>query len=366
MERTNPTRRDPVPPANPGLGARDSQRTMNVGRMLAVIVVTLLVASLLNADALVRGAETKPYGKSRDFWVAVWSPFQDVSDALFLDKPRAAVDQVTGREPGGADSIDFPPAASAAEASESQPQMGPVVIPPTVGPSPTPVPTVRPPTASEPLRLWVGGDSLAGVFGQSLVRMSSDTGVISATLEYKISTGLSRPDYFNWPAELQKVTEDENPEVMVLVFGSNDSQGLLNPQGEVYQPLSDGWRTEYARRVGGVMDLVSRPGRLIVWVGLPPMRDGDFSNRLADINAIYAAEARKRDAVIFVNAITVIGDQAGKYTAYLNDGSGHVELVREPDGVHLTRSGGDRLAAWVLFAIEERVRMKTNTVSVER
>jgi hypothetical protein len=147
------------------------------------------------------------------------------------------------------------------------------------------------------------------------------------------------------------VTEEQDPEVMVLVFGSNDSQGLINPAGEVYQPMSDGWRAEYGRRVGGVMDLVSKPGRLIVWVGLPPMRDGEFSNRLADINKIFAAEAGKRDNVIYVDAATVIGDQSGKYTAYLNDGSGHVEL------------GGDRLAAWVLFAIEERVREAERTGS---
>src|SRR5262245_54356532 len=198
MERTNHTLSDPDPPANPGVGAPDSQRTMNVGRMLAVIVATLLLATILNADALVHDAETKPYGKSRDFWLAVWHPFQTVSDALFLDEPRDALDQVTGKETGGSDPIDFPPAA-AAEASE--PEQGPV-IGPTALPSPTPAPTVRPPTTYEPLRLWVGGDSLAGVFGQSLVRMSSDTGVIAPSLDYRISTGLARPDYFDWPRQL--------------------------------------------------------------------------------------------------------------------------------------------------------------------
>jgi hypothetical protein len=149
---------------------------------------------------------------------------------------------------------------------------------------------------------------------------------------------------------------------MVLVFGSNDSQGLINPQGEVYQPMSDGWRAEYARRAGGVMDLLKEPGRLLIWVGLPPMRNADFSNRLDDINKIYEAEAKKR-GVIYVDATTVLGDQSGAYTAYLNDGAGHVDLVRESDGVHLTRNGGDRLAAWVMFAIEERLRAASPNAS---
>jgi hypothetical protein len=334
---------------------------MNAGKMLVVVVVTLVLATLLNADALVRDAETMPYGNGRDFWLGVWRPFQDVSDRLFLDKPRAVVDQVTGRDTGQSDPIDFPPAAPAAEASGGP---GPV-IGPTVAPSPTPSPTVRPPTPAEPLRLWVGGDSLAGVFGQSLVRMSSESGVIAATLDYRIATGLARPDYFDWPRELLSVSEKNDPEVMVLVFGSNDSQGLINPAGEVYQPMSDGWRAEYARRAGGVMDLMAKPGRLLIWVGLPPMRDGEFSNRLADINRIVAAEAAKRNAVIYVDAARIVGDQSGNYTAYLADNSGHVELVREPDGVHLTRAGGDRLAAWVLFAIEERIRASARTGSAQ-
>jgi hypothetical protein len=323
---------------------------MNARMMLAVVAVTLLLATLLNADALVHDSETKPYGKSRDFWLAVWRPFQDVSDTLLLDKPRAAVDQVTGRDTGADDPLDFPPAAPPAEASE-----GPLVTAPTAAPSPTPEPTIRVPTADDPLRLWVGGDSLAGIFGQSLVRMSSDTGIIAPTLDYRIATGLARPDYFDWPRELVQVAEEDDPEVMVLVFGSNDSQGLINPAGEVYQPMSEGWRAEYARRAGGVMDLLEKPGRMIVWVGLPPMRDGEFSNRLMDINAIYKAEAAKRD-VIYIDSTRIVGTENGEYTAYLADNSGHVENVREPDGVHMTRAGGDRLAAWVLFAIEERVR----------
>jgi hypothetical protein len=297
--------------------------------------------------------------------VATWKPFQTVSDALFLDRPRAAVDQVTGRDWGSSDPVSFPQIPPA-EASDSPAAPSIQVIAPTVVPSPTPIPTVRPASPAEPLRLWVGGDSLAGIFGQSLVRMSSDTGLISATLDYRISTGLARPDYFDWPAQLQKVSIEADPEIVVLVFGSNDSQGLRTPAGDVYQPMSDGWRTEYARRVGGVMDLLDKPGRLIVWVGLPPMRDGDFSTRLADINAIAASEADKRAGVIYVDSWSVLGDPSGQYAAYLTDGAGHVELVREPDGVHLTRAGGDRLAAVVLAAIEREVNLIPASVTAAR
>ena len=359
MELRNKALRSAATPAPTGQESRSPEepqscvpgKTMHAGQMLAVALITLLLAALFNADALVRDSQSKPYGENRDFWLSVWRPFQNVSDALLLDQPRAALDQATGREPRSAPSFDFPALVDSAEASTDPPPAAFVAPSPTSLPSPTPEPTVRPPTPSEPLRLWVGGDSLAGIFGQSLVRMASDTGLIDATLDYRVATGLSRPDYFNWPAQLQQVMENEDPDVMVLVFGSNDSQGLITPQGDVFQPMSDGWRAEYRRRVAGTMDLLARPGRLIVWIGLPPMRDGDFSQRLADIDRIYREEASARPGKVeYVDATAVLGD-AGAYASYLDDGAGHVQLVREPDGVHLTRAGGDRLAGAVMYQL---------------
>jgi hypothetical protein len=40
--------------------------------------------------------------------------------------------------------------------------------------------------------------------------------------------------------------------------------------------------------------------------------------------------------------------------------------VREPDGVHLTRAGGDRLAAVVLAAIEREVNLIPASVTAAR
>lgn len=326
--------------------------------MLGVVMATLTLAAVLNGDALMRGAETKPYGDDRDFWIRVWTPFQRTADALLLDQPRASIDRALGREHGGGDPFDFPIPAPVAEASAPEPTRA---VPTAAAPTATPVPALRTPTASEPLKLWVGGDSLAGIFGQSLVRMSGDTGLINGTLDYQISTGLSRPDYFNWPERLQETIASQDPDVMVLVFGSNDSQGLRTPSGEVHQPMTDGWRAEYRRRVGATMDLVSKPGRVIVWVGLPPMRDGAFSEKLADINVIFREEAARRDGVVYLDAWSALGDASGQYAAYLPDGGGHVELVREPDGVHLTRAGGDRLARLVLDEINRIVSLTPQT-----
>lgn len=339
-----------------GMGLRrrasDAPRTMPVKRMLVLVLLTLALAALFNANSLVRGSETKPYGHNRDVWLAIWHPVQDVSHALGLDRPRALADAVRGRDGGGTGSFDFPSLADPALASG--PEAAPTVAP-AVAPSPTPIPTVRPASATAPLRLWVGGDSLAGIFGQSVVRLATDTGVIDAQLDYHLSTGLTRPDYFDWPAEFHTVLRDQSPDIMVVIFGANDAQGIRTPAGDVYQVGSDGWQREYARRVGLVMDMLSAPGRLVVWAGLPPMRDAAFSERLQPLDRIYKLEAVMHPGTVFVDTWSLFAGPDGGYAAYLPDASGDMELVREPDGVHLTRAGGDRLAAEVMRVIAAQV-----------
>jgi hypothetical protein len=47
----------------------------------------------------------------------------------------------------------------------------------------------------------------------------------------------------------------------------------------------------------------------------------------------------------------------GEYAAYLHDPDGGLERMRQADGIHLTRAGGDRIAARVLEVIRADWRM---------
>ena len=334
--------------------ADEAPRTMPVRRVIALVMLTLALAAIFNANSLVHRSETKPYGANRDVWLSIWRPVQRLSHAFYLDQPRALVDAATGHDAGAGASFDFPSLADPALASG--PEAAPAAAPASA-PTPTAVPTVRPASVTAPLRLWVGGDSLAGIFGQSVVRLATDTGVIDARLDYRLSTGLTRPDYFDWPGEFHQVVREQSPDIMVVIFGANDAQGIRTPDGAVFQVGSDGWQREYARRVGLVMDMLDAPGRLVVWAGLPPMRDADFSGRLRDLDHIYKLEAAFHPGVVFVDTWSLFAGPNGGYAAYLPDAGGDMQLVREPDGVHLTRAGGDRLADEVFRVITAHVQL---------
>jgi hypothetical protein len=344
---------------------RGPQRTMHALEAIAVIIAALLLAALLNADGLVRGAEKKPYGDDRDFWLGVWHPVQSVSQALYLDRPRQWLSSLTGHDQPPPPRYESPDASGQSVLSTPEPQLGEIeppseadLEPPVPSlPSRPPLQTFRTPTEDAPLNLWVGGDSLAGIFGLSLLQASTDTGLITASLDYRISTGLTRPDYFDWPAHLSQLLSESHLDVIVVLFGGNDSQPIRTPEGQVYQPETDAWRDEYRRRVSETMDLLSSPDRLVVWVGLPPMRNSTQSRKGADINRVDQEAADGRSDVVFVDTWSILGDASGGYAAYLPDLAGNMELVRAPDGVHLTRAGGDRLVAAVFQAVASKIRL---------
>ena len=59
------------------------------------------------------------------------------------------------------------------------------------------------PFKGHPMHLYIAGDSMMGLPGMALTNLSNKTKLIKPQLDYHISSGLVRPDFFNWPAELQ-------------------------------------------------------------------------------------------------------------------------------------------------------------------
>lgn len=368
---------------------------MPAGRVLLAGAFALVLAALLNADALVRDAEQKPYGRSRDVSLAVWKPVQTISHTLGLSWPRRWADEALGRDVGDGDVVEVvlaspgttpsaggstgdqpdsaggspdssapPPSTAASGGDGGEPASDPAVSSTTAGSTPPDTtPVVRAaPTAEAPLSLWVGGDSISQVFGESLVRMASQTGVITPELDYRISSGLTRPDYFNWPAHLVDVLSG-GPDVVVIIFGANDAQGMELSNG-VFQPFDDEWVAEYTSRVAAVMDqLAADPERIVIWVGQPRMRSDKFDAKMQRLNEIYRAQASLRGNIHFLDTVPLFSDSDGRYNAFLPGVDGEVHNMRQQDGTHLSRPGGDLLARAILDLLDTIVDLDAGSSS---
>jgi lysophospholipase L1-like esterase len=311
------------------------------GRVLATMVLALVLAALVNADALVERAEEKPFGPGRDRSLAIWHPVQDLAHVLQLHRIRDVADAIAGEEDGGGSGSV---GGSAAAPSTSTT----VTVPPR--------PVVRVPTAEAPLRVWVGGDSMMRDLATSVERLAAPDPLLDVTPHYEISSGLTRPDYFDWPAALRDDMERIGPEVVILMLGANDAQGIVTADGTVFQQVSDaGWQAEYALRVAATMDLLRAEGRLVYWVSQPPMQDSGFDGRMDVINGITREAAASRPWVEYVDTAGLLGGADGAFTDRTTSADGEVLDLRQGDGIHLARDGADLLAAHLLALVADEI-----------
>jgi hypothetical protein len=322
--------------------------TATRGQAVVVVAATLTLAALLNAQALLATAKGLPFGWKRSVAVAVAEPLARVSGDLRLDEPRRALDRALGHAPA----VPVAPAPS----PTASPTPGPTTTP-SAGPSPTPSPSgLRVPTRADPLRIRVVGDSMAQVSGQSLITMAAATGVARAVLDFRFSSGLTRPDFFDWPAHLAGLLAGRAPpEALVVFFGANDAQGMETSHG-VLRFGTSAWDAEYSARVDAVMRQLTAAGARVYWVGQPIARSSTYSDRMARLDAIYRTQAARHPGVTYVDSWPLFTTPDGHYSAYLQTGSG-LTLMRQADGIHLTRAGGDRLARVVLTAIRQDWRL---------
>jgi hypothetical protein len=310
------------------------RRMMAAGHVILVGLVCLSVGWLLNAAGIRKTAHSQPVGTKRDVAVAIADGVYELSHALFLDRPRELLQDAIGRSGNDDLLLSLP---------------SPTTTPGTPESTTT---TTRPAfSPAKPLRVWIGGDSLAITPGQSIINKAPATQVvdtIGGSVDGHIATGLARPEVFNWPAHLQEVIATEDPTALVLTLGSNDDQTLTG-EGGVGPLGSEAWKQEYARRVGGLMDLVTGDGtRKLFLLGIPTVDSAERNDyRYPMINEIFEAEAAKRPGrVTYIDLYKAFSAPGGGYTDTLD-----LVRVRAADGIHFTRDGGDRIADLVIAAL---------------
>ena len=302
------------------------RRRAPAGQALAVVLVALLVGSVLNAERLDYTARTQPFGWQRTWAMRVTGPLATVSRATGLNLPRKQVAEAIGNE-------DPPPVTDTDLVRTADELANAPSTTTTTAP-------IRAPSATEPVRVLVAGDSLMGWIGPALTQDVADLPV-TITEDWSVGTGLARPDVQNWPAQLAEDMATEDPEVVIVGFGGNDAQDMSTDTGRVTVGTPQ-WAEEYQRRVVQVLDAVEAPGRTLYWVGLPITTRAAIEKVAPDMAEAIQAEIEIRPWAHYVDSRTALSPD-GTYVTYLPDGSGGEVKVRENDGVHPNLAGAGRI-----------------------
>jgi len=323
------------------------------GKVLVAGLAGLVVALFLNSSALLADAQRQPDGTGRSVALAVWRPIESVASSLGLTWPRATGDRLLGRSEAEQVITLLLEKIEVVDTSEKDNWIVPSVQteqePRKVTGEERRAPLEPDWDADNPFQLWILGDSMVRFFGDTLVSLAETSTRVQATSEPVLSSGLTRPDYFDWPARLTEIMAKHDPDAVVIILGGNDAQNIRTENGQWLERFNEAWSDEYRRRIGTVMDLVtSDAGRVLLWVGQPPMREEGFDQRMQLLNNLYQAEAAERERVQYVDLRELFTDSSGGYSRYLPDNAGKLVDVRLTDGVHLSHWGGEWLSALLL------------------
>jgi hypothetical protein len=203
----------------------------------------------------------------------------------------------------------------------------------------------------DPLRLWVGGDSLAGALGPALGTLAGATGVVDTQVDYRVSSGIADDGVRDWSERAAEQMTMYDPEAIVFEIGTNDAS-IVNSRVDAAGVPE--WEPAYRAEVADMMDRLRGDGataRTVLWVGAPPMQTDWRDEGVRELNRVMREEAEKRSPeVVYVDAYGLFSGEDGGYSSEIETLDGEIERVRISDGVHLTPEGAEYLAA-VLFAL---------------
>ncbi len=207
----------------------------------------------------------------------------------------------------------------------------------------------------------VVGDSLASGLGVYLERALKPS-LVRVSRQGRISTGLARPDYFDWPAALSEIVDNFRPDLIVVMLGENDNQALRDAAGhEETQVGTIDWPRAYGERVTDFMHLATSKGARVVWVGLPVVSDKGRWGIIQRQDDVFEHSAHTVDDVAYLDTWDMFAAPDGGYTAFYRSG-GTVELVREADGLHFNATGYALLARAVLEVAQRQFDLTPRVV----
>lgn len=198
------------------------------------------------------------------------------------------------------------------------------------------------------LRVGVFGDSMGDGVWAALYREFRNDASVEVTKFSEVSTGLSRYDYVNIQAKTQRQLDETPVDVAVVVFGTNDAQGI-DDGGTIHDFGTPGWKAAYGRRIDDLVGLFRSRGVVVYWVGMPRMKRDGFDGRMAIVNEVVEARM-KALGVPYIETVSLTSDTSGDYMPYAEVG-GRRKLMRANDGIHMSMDGYLRLAGPVEAAI---------------
>ena len=208
--------------------------------------------------------------------------------------------------------------------------------------------------------LAVAGDSLSiGLASELEKSLGAKPGLAFASLG-KVSSGLARPDFFDWDRNMDSLARRYHPDAVVVMLGTNDNKPLRFADGSQIPYGTPEWDKAYTARVKHLIEIIRTHNATatVFWLGAPVMADEDLNHDLKHINALIRKVMESSKDCLYVDTWPLFSDSRGGFASSKPDLAGGA-LLRARDGVHLTTAGAQTLAGHCQAVLESRITWAT-------
>jgi hypothetical protein len=202
------------------------------------------------------------------------------------------------------------------------------------------------------IRVAFAGDSISDGYWEGVSVTAGRDSCLKSLFEIgrfaKNSTGLTRPDRFDWVAELRRIGESFKPRLFVISLGLNDRQSVVE-HGQITMDDSPLYDDKYKERVTAVLAAAAAAKASVLWIGLPAMRAPATDKDAREKNRLFeeAIKTFGSPDIRYVEPwkLTAGGDA---FASYGPDPNGRMVQIRTPDGEHFTVAGEMLTATYLL------------------
>ena len=208
--------------------------------------------------------------------------------------------------------------------------------------------------ASYPVRcrIIMAGDSQMESFAPALHKQLLHRNGLDFIMTARYSTGLCRPDFFNWPENFRQIVEETHPDIAIFFIGANDAMPIKLAKGSVFagQP---GWKEAYSAKVEEMLAICSAHHMQVLWIGLPVM-GGKYATLLHQ-TCMAARETVESHGLRFLDTEPLLADENGEFCFYGTGVDNTKVRLRTNDKCHVTSEGNKVIIRACIPILEEMV-----------
>lgn len=208
-------------------------------------------------------------------------------------------------------------------------------------------------TQAPPMRyhIMLVGDSLMEDLGPLTHKTYKNRKGLDFVISAKYSTGLCRPDIFDWPKHMRENVNKRRPDLVVFFIGAND--GLSIKEGKRLVPTGGKtWRDAYGRKMDELISIAREVGAEVIWVEMPAI--GGRYNKVYHETQIAQREYCQSHGIASLQTDPLLSGEWGKFEIF-GTYKGKTVRLRTTDDTHLTPDGNRKVLEVLQPMIEERM-----------